>query len=250
MMMVAREGHREVLLPPIGPGQALIFSLVRSRGFSLLELLVVIGVIALLVGILVPTLAASRDAARTAGCASNLRQIQLICRAYADQFKGSGPALGVPYASIPNWALQVQQDAGTNASGSASYTPASVLVCPAVRTLNARTMTRTYAINATGLSGQPGDRANYDLAQTHVRMDLIASPADAIAFIDSGVATTATNAAPPDRTASVLDFRLADHRAQRIARPHDRGRALNAVFFDGSARLLKQQSPTWLTPLP
>lgn len=56
--------------------------------FTLVELLVVIGIIALLVGILMPALAAARqDAARTQ-CASNLRQYALATVVFAQSNKG------------------------------------------------------------------------------------------------------------------------------------------------------------------
>jgi len=55
----------------IGPGAVRP----RQRAFTLVELLVVIGIIALLVGILMPALARARQAAQSAACLANLHSI-------------------------------------------------------------------------------------------------------------------------------------------------------------------------------
>ena len=60
----------------------------RDAGFTLVELLVVIGIIALLVGILLPTLGRARQSARTVVCQSNLRQIGIGLLFYAEQWDG------------------------------------------------------------------------------------------------------------------------------------------------------------------
>lgn len=64
----------------------------RRGGFTLVELTVVVAVIALLTGLLLPVLAQARERARSAGCASNLRQIGLALRAYVDDHDGAYPA--------------------------------------------------------------------------------------------------------------------------------------------------------------
>lgn len=60
-------------------------------GFTLIELLVVIAIIAILAAILFPVFARARKKARDANCQSNLKQIALAIRMYADDHDGWGP---------------------------------------------------------------------------------------------------------------------------------------------------------------
>jgi prepilin-type N-terminal cleavage/methylation domain-containing protein len=62
-----------------------------QQGFTLVELLVVIGIIALLISILLPALNAAKERANRVKCASNLRQVGQGLMLYANDNKGAYP---------------------------------------------------------------------------------------------------------------------------------------------------------------
>ena len=75
--MTARSQTRMVRLCPLA-----------CRAFTLVEVLVVAGVVALLVSILLPSLSAARKQAKAVACRSNIRQVVLANGYYRDDHGG------------------------------------------------------------------------------------------------------------------------------------------------------------------
>lgn len=68
----------------------------RPRGFTLVELLTVVSILALLLGLLLPAFSKARSAAEQVVCQSNLRQVGLGVMTYAQEYNGH-PPLAAPH---------------------------------------------------------------------------------------------------------------------------------------------------------
>ena len=79
----------------------------RRSAFTLVELLVVIGIIALLIGVLLPVLGRAREASQRTACLSNLRELANSFRLYAANFKDAVPIGYVggekQFSYVMNW---------------------------------------------------------------------------------------------------------------------------------------------------
>src|SRR5690349_12350865 len=89
----------------------------QPRAFTLVELLVVIGIIAVLIGVLLPVLGRAREQANEAACLSNIRQVGMAFIMYANDNKGWLPATSrggsqgtAQWHYAPNWIAYMPQE--------------------------------------------------------------------------------------------------------------------------------------------
>src|SRR5947199_72003 len=102
----------------------------RSSAFTLVELLVVVGIIAILAGLLMPALAGAKQKANRIKCLNHMRQLQLSLTMYAADWEGQFP----PRRMQTNaWIQRLQP----------YYKDLQILKCPSDKFFE----TRSYIIN-------------------------------------------------------------------------------------------------------
>jgi prepilin-type N-terminal cleavage/methylation domain-containing protein len=134
-----------------------------NRAFTLVELLVVIGIIALLIGILLPSLQRARQVAKDTLCASNMRQVTVALMIYANQYHGDfPPAEDTSSGTAVPWQVQIWQTvmhtpfslSDPTGGGTYAYLTHTPFECP--------TADLSKNISPISLTAPPGTPANVD----------------------------------------------------------------------------------------
>lgn len=187
----------------------------RCRGMSLIEMMIVIGIVAVLAAILTAVAQPALRKARSAKCLSNLKQIGALMLQYANEHNG---ALATPgNSSDTNLAAS-----WTTALGDYSVALKSdVLICPSDPDPNKKANGYSYAMN--GLLDQGFDTGNK--VYQPLRLTSVRKPSQIIFFADS-------IASKNGRSVGVSTVQYL----------HDA--KFNAVFLDGHCATLRSQDST------
>ena len=226
--------------PPTNVGPA-------SRAFTLVELLVVIGIIALLIGLLMPVLGRAREAAKTTACLSNLRQMGTAAAAYVAEHRGFYPPSQWYDASDP----------GTHYAWDFTKTPQGVV--PGLL-WGRRTHAQVQQCpNFDGRSNSPGDpytgynyntsfigRGKGERIESPAKASQVRRPSETILFGDGQWRLGANKfMRSPKPSPSEDPFAYAEGSPVKGAGTqgfrHNRNRVTNAAFCDGHAESLRDR---------
>lgn len=232
------------------------------RGFTLIELLVVIAIIAMLIGLLLPTLGRAREAGRAVACLSNQKQIGAAAMLYAGQYKDLVPREGVaplgngevdrpPWASVLRPFVDTRYSTGFDADD--RFAGARYYRCPS-RYMDGHAI--QYVVNGVPFVG-PGrfdvrGRMNDRFRRGLTKLTLIPRPGEIVYLTDfaedrdgSYARTWYTGTRDIDiaQWYDLWDERhIAGPASEIRVFPTRHGRGTHAVFFDGHAGLIAAEA--------
>lgn len=248
----------------------------KRRGFTLVELLVVIGIIAMLISILLPALNRAREAASQIKCLSNLRTVGMAMLMYNNENKGQFPAPGIGLSSqIPvycpdDWVFwEAGRDPNQSALGAylgSVRFDQNIFRCPSDNSYQAHISNTayTYSYSVNWMICEPRSYANpaghylptgpyagsYQMYPSssdprlipNIKNTQIRHPADVILMIDESDDTVddgcwaPQHAVDPNSGKNMVAIRH-DRRNEDPKNPNSTGRG-NVCFCDGHAELI------------
>ena len=217
-----------------------------KRNFTLLELLIVVGVIAILTGLLAPALNAARDKATSISCVGNLKQIGFAYASYVSDwnFTPTVKYTGVQIRWVdllePHLAKKSEKRTG------------NIFVCPADRRPEDKlavsgtvdTNKLSYGMNQCYSKGHDGGNEDKPWKLWYgVNANLIRSPSEFISAADAKAYYVGTTISAPAYAAENGELVVNSGFALNLSFRHDAvTRRFNASYLDGHVAGLKFDS--------
>lgn len=217
-----------------------------TQGFSLIELLVAIAIIAILIGLLLPALGAARSSAQFLKCQTNLRTVGQAHAAYGNDFKGAKPPL------LWETSLSVQLDwISPNVKENDQAIGQGLLVTEAYLTLETLLDPADYM-----LEDAERDRTNWEVTPKSGSSYVYywRDSAGVTSFADLAKGHTYDDALANGKPALAVDINAEEGHVyfgeyeNRAWPSHPRQNSTNAVFIDGSVSSLPAEQVTLLYP--
>lgn len=213
-------------------------SRITPPAFTLLELLVVTGIMAILAALMLPALSRAKESARRAQCVSNLRQIGFAAQMYWDEHEGAafryrGAATNGGdvfwFGWLERWTGGNEGRRAFDAAPGALYPylqGRGVEVCPSLDYRSSQ-----FKLKATGAAYGYGVNLHLTAPLLH-NLASVTRPADTAAFADAGQVNTFQAPASPGNPLLEEFFYVSASAAEATAHFRHRHSA-NAVFCDG-----------------
>lgn len=194
------------------------------RAFSLLELLVAIGLIIVLAGMLIPSMRRAMEKMDQVSCSNNLRQLHQYLMLYANEHDGVFPAASDATTGYSWWlSLQTYINQPSQAVAVGKKT---IFACPsATKTYPGGRVRRTYAMNYEGLSDW----------RMPIRPMLTSAPGQTILIVDSACANSEGDGSQFFRVTSTPSM-------TGVAEARHTGK-VNCLFLDGHVGLMLPSDP-------
>jgi prepilin-type N-terminal cleavage/methylation domain-containing protein/prepilin-type processing-associated H-X9-DG protein len=232
----------------------------RRNGFTLVELLVVIGIIAVLISILLPALNRAREAANQVKCLSNLRQLGLAFQMYNNENQGHFPGNGSqnePAGLRDDWIWwEAGRDLGQSAVarylGTQGRVDPAYFRCPSDRDQELHQNGYFYSYSVNWMISEQRNNGGFGVYSGNVptqyatlRNTQIHRPENIILLIDESSATLDDACWAPQHYFSD-GHNLISNRHDRVAEKStdpNAGRG-NASFCDGHAEFIQRADST------